>query len=158
MRPALRSLRACIATVRAAIRTPADALLLIEMAAFIARISGEARRSDVPSFFRRLARARRPKAATLERGFTRIVRLRGACLAMPRLWRRDTCYVRALTLYRFLDAGDSSVRVHFGVEEPSSKSERLRGHAWVSVDGRMLEGPDAVREQRIREVPLDVAY
>jgi hypothetical protein len=83
--------------------------------------------------------------------------LRNACLGMPRLWRRDTCYVRALTLYRFLDPGEHRVRVHFGIEQPQSKDDRLRGHAWVSVDGRPFEAPEAVGARRIHEVPLHLA-
>jgi hypothetical protein len=154
----LRALRGCVSALRGGIRTPADALLMIEMASFIAGLPLKVSRSDVPTFFRRLERSRRPRAKTLLSGYWRIARVRDACLTLPRLWRRDTCYVRALTLYRFLDGRGSTVRVHFGVEQPASRGERLRGHAWVSVDGRLFEGPDAVRQRRIQEVPLHVAH
>jgi len=140
-----------------AARTPGDLLLLLEIGAFIVRLPRLVRRSSVPAFFRELAVAPRPKARPIELAHARIARLRDACLAMPRLWRRDTCYVRALTLYRFLDPGEHSVRVHFGIEQPQSKGDRLRGHAWVSVDGRPFEAPEAVGEQRIHEVPLHLA-
>ena len=70
----------------------------------------------------------------------------------PRLRRRNTCYVRAFTLYRFVDAGTRDVRIHFGVEP--DRSDRLRGHAWVTVDGEMLEGPPEVTTGSIVEVNL----
>ena len=143
--------------VARAVRTPADALLLIEIAVFIARLPASVRRSNVATFFARLQSAPRPKSRTLEQSYTRIARLRNACLALPRLWRRDTCYIRAFTLVRFLDPGTHAVRVHFGVEQPQAVGDRLRGHAWVSVDGRAFDAPDAVYERRVREVPIDVA-
>jgi hypothetical protein len=147
----------CARVLAGAIRRPADVVLLFEVALFIVRLPARVRGSDVPTFVRRLERAARPKAATIDAGYARIARIRDACLAMPRLWRRDTCYVRALTLYRFLDPGRRSMRVHVGIEQPQSSTERLRSHAWISVDGRLFEAPDAVRERRIHEVPLDVA-
>lgn len=153
IRPLVRSVR----ILAGAIRTPGDALLLVEIGAFIVRLPAKVRRSDVPTFFRKLQAASRPKARSIEDGYDRIARLRNACLAMPRLWRRDTCYIRALTLYRFLDPGANHVRVHFGIEQPQSQNERLRSHAWVSVDDRLFEAPDAVYERRIHEVPLEIA-
>jgi hypothetical protein len=140
--------------LRGAIHTPGDAVLLFEMAAFVVRLPVKVRRSEVPSFFERLERARRPRAANLEEGYGRIARLRDACLSLPRLWRRNTRYVRALTLYRFLSPCGRQVSVHFGIEQPATEGERQRGHAWVSVDGILFEGSDAVRERRIDEVPL----
>ena len=153
----IRALTRCANTIAAAVRSPADAVLFVCICAFIVRLRGDVRRLDVPAFFRMLRDAPRPRARSFERDYQRIVRLRDAALAMPRLWRRDTCYVRALTLYRFLDAGERRIQVHFGVEQPASSAERLRGHAWISVDGRLFEAPDAVRFRRVHEVPLHVA-
>jgi GT2 family glycosyltransferase len=147
----------CARVIAQAVRTPGDVLLLLEIGAFIVRLPGSVRDSSVPGFLHRIAAAPRPKAVTLEQAYERVARLRNACLAMPRLWRRDTCYIRALTLYRFLDVRERSMRVHFGVEQPLTSTGRLRGHAWISVDGRLFEAPDAVRERRIHEVPLGLA-
>jgi hypothetical protein len=108
----------------------------------------------VPTFFDRIATAPRPRARSLEDGYRRIAGLRDAALTMPRLWRSNTCYLRAVTLYRFLDGGGRRMRVHFGVEQPPSPQERLRGHAWISIDDAVFEAPDAVRLRRIHEVPL----
>ena len=149
----------CAKMVAGVVRSPGDAILFLRICAFIVRLPGDLRRSaDVPSFFERIGRSPRPAAPTFDQAYVRVKRLRDAALAMPRLWRRNTCYIRAVTLYRFLDGGGRRVRVHFGVEQPVSAQERLRGHAWVSVDDAMLEAPDAVRLARIHEVPLHVAF
>lgn len=145
-----------VGIIARALHSPADAWLMIRMGLFIARLPSKVRRSNVKHFFRELETAGRPRAQTLESSYARIARLREACLSMPRLWRRNTCYIRALTLLRFLDPGGHRVRVHFGVEQPQSKTERLRGHAWISVDGRPFEAPDAVFQGRVRPVPIDV--
>jgi hypothetical protein len=145
-----------VGVIARALRSPADAWLMLRMGLFIAELPANVRRSNVVRFFRELETAPRPRAQTIELSYDRIARLREACLSMPRLWRRNTCYIRALTLLRFLDPGEHQVRVHFGVEQPQSKAERLRGHAWVSVDGRPFEAPEVVFQGRIHEVPIDV--
>jgi glycosyltransferase involved in cell wall biosynthesis len=156
-RTKLSDMLGCARVIAQAVRTPSDALLLCEIGAFIVRLPGNVRGSSIPVFLRRIEVAPRPKALTIENAYHRVARLRNACLRMPRLWRRDTCYIRALTLYRFLDPGAHCVRVHFGVEQPQSSTDRLRGHAWISVDGLPFEAPEAVHERRIHEVPLSHA-
>jgi hypothetical protein len=153
----IRALVRCTKTIASVVRSPADAVLFVQMCTFMARLPAIVRRTDVPTFFERIATARRPKARSFDAGYRRVARLRDAALTMPRLWRRDTCYLRAVTLYRFLDNGGHRVRVHFGVEQPPTPQERLRGHAWISVDDAIFEAPDAVRLRRVHEVPLHVA-
>jgi hypothetical protein len=138
--------------LRGAIREPSDIGLLIRIALFIVRAARDLKRTDVATFVERLRNAPRPKATDLMAGTERIKRLRGACLSMPALWRRDSCYVRALTLYRFLDPGKGEVNLHFGVELPDAGHRRLHGHAWVAADRAVLEGPAAVLAGRIREL------
>ncbi len=58
--------------------------------------------------------------------------------------------MRAFTLYRFLDAGDRTVGIHFGVEP--NRPDRLYGHAWITVDGELLEDPPEVADGSIVEV------
>jgi Transglutaminase-like superfamily len=153
----MRALFRCAKTIAGVVHSPADALLFVQICAFIVRLPAIVRRTDVPTFFERIGTAPRPKARSFEAGYRRVARLREAALSMPRLWRRDTCYLRAVTLYRFLDSRGHRVRVHFGVEQSSSPEQRLRGHAWISVDDALFEAPDAVRLRRIHEVPLHVA-
>jgi hypothetical protein len=140
------------ALLRGAIREPSDVGWLIRIALFIVRAPRDLANTDLATFVERLRNGPRPKANDLTAGTERIKRLRGACLRMPALWRRDSCYVRALTLYRFLDPGQREVRLHFGVELPEAGQQRLHGHAWVTADRAILEGPDAVLAGRIREL------
>ena len=138
--------------LRSAIRQPSDIGWLIRIALFIVRAPRDLAHTDVATFVERLRTGPRPKASDLRAGTERVKRLRGACLGMPALWRRDSCYVRALTLYRFLDPGTREVNLHFGVELPDAGQQRLHGHAWVTADREILEGPDAVLAGRIREL------
>ena len=67
---------------------------------------------------------------------------------------RNTCYGRALTLYRFLDEPDRDVKLHMGIE-PQRRGGELRGHAWVSLRGAIVEGPPEAFDGKLREVPLE---
>jgi hypothetical protein len=150
----IRVLIRCAVTIASVVRSPGDAVLFVQICAFIVRVPSAVRRTDVTTFVRQIGDARRPKAQSLDAGYRRIARLRDAAFTMPRLWRRNTCYLRAVTLARFLDGGHHRIRVHFGVEQPPTPQERLRGHAWVSVDGALFEAPEEVLLRRIHEVPL----
>jgi len=82
----------------------------------------------------------------------RTVRVRTALL---RLFRRfDNCYARAFTLYRFLDVAPERIDLRLGIEPPRTNGDRLRGHAWVLLDGDVLEGPEATAIARSREVAV----
>jgi hypothetical protein len=140
--------------LRAAIRSLGDAALAARIGLFVVRAPRDLERADLRSYLRALRRAPRPPARNREASQQRIVRLRNGVLALPRLWRRNTCYVRALVLYRFLDAGDADVRLHLGVEERGF-GEHLHGHAWVSVNGEVVEGPEGVLLERLQEIPVD---
>ena len=140
--------------LRAAIQSPGDAALAARIALFILRAPSELERADVGSYLERLRRAKRPPSPDRESSQLRIVRLRNGVLALPRLWRRSNCYTRALVLYRFLDAASGDVRLHMGIEERESDAH-LHGHAWVSVDGEVVEGPEGVLLERLREIPVD---
>jgi len=142
---------------RAFIRQPGDLWLAIQIACFMWRVPGMLRRKDLRSFLTHLRDSRRPPACTVERSQERIVRLRALCLRLPFLRSRDNCYVRALTVYRFLETGGQPVQIHFGIEEQSDPRERLRGHAWISVAGEFFDAPAEVFKARIREVPLTPA-
>lgn len=133
---------------RTLIRRPHDLVLVAAIGLFIARLPQRIERAaSLPELLRELRRARRPRASQ-----ERIVRLRGWWM-----WKRfgtmNTCYGRALTLYRFLDVPDEAIALHLGIEVRDAR-ERLHGHAWVSVHGRIVEGPDEVLQGRVREVAL----
>jgi hypothetical protein len=102
-----------------------------------------------------LAAIRQPpgrSAEDVDRQVARVGRLRQAWLNLPPLAARNTCYVRAITLYRFLGAGGGALRIHFGVEPGVSADDRVRGHAWVTHGGELLEPPEPVVAGRVREI------
>jgi len=137
---------------RSAIRQPSDVVLAARIGWFVYRCPRDLEQRDLSGFLRELRVGHRPAAADVVAARDRIARLRSAWLALPRLRRRNTCYVRALTLYRFLDAGGRDVGLHVGIER--QQTDRLRGHAWITVDGQMLEGPPEVEAGSIVEVNL----
>ena len=139
---------------RAFVHRPDDLWLALQIGYFMWRVPAMLRRRNLRSFLAHLRDSRRPAASSLEHSQERIARLRALCLRLPVLRSRDNCYVRALTLYRFLDAGPRPVRIHFGIEEQPDPRERLRGHAWISVGGQCFDAPDEIYNLRIREVPL----
>jgi hypothetical protein len=132
------------------VRHPGDAFLTLHMAMFIAAAPRLLAKGDLRDVLSRMRRTGR----TMRTGYERIRLMRGICLRFGPLAKSNTCYVRALTLYRYLDAPDDVTSIHFGIERQEPEHARLHGHAWVSVDGEILEGPPAVLEGRIREIPL----
>lgn len=142
------------ANVASVIREPADVLLAVQMGLFVWRAPAALRSQHLAVYLRRLRRHRGAARRDLAAAHARIVRIRQAWLWMPFFRNRDSCYVRALALYRFLEAGDLPVRLHFGIEEPRAPGERLHGHAWVSVGDQFFEGPPVFAEGRLREIPL----
>lgn len=113
---------------------------------FMARAPRRMARTQLPRFLARLADQPRSGA-----DYRRIARLTRRWLRVPGMGSRDTCYLRSLVLFRFLDPGGGDLRLHFGVDEPK-EGERLHGHAWVSLDGRALNPPGSMAEGRLREI------
>jgi hypothetical protein len=148
------SFQRAVTRARNVIQGPGDALLALSIGAFLVRAPAELEAQDLRGYLELLRHRPRPRAPDLVGGTARVTRIRDAWLRAPGLRRRDSCYVRALTLYRFLDAGDRDVRLHVGVESAPGPDGRLHGHAWVTVDGEVLEGPPEYVMARIREMPI----
>lgn len=143
--------------VRGALRHPRDVPLALRVGWFLFRAPAELEGHDLRAFLDRLRDAPRPRATDVCQGMQRVVRVRRAWLSLPVLRRRDTCYLRALILYRFLDGGGRQVALHLGIEPPRVSDQRLHGHAWVTVDDELLEGPPNADLARVVEVNLNGA-
>jgi len=111
---------------------------------FVARLPRTVEKANVRELLNDLATAPRPRDSDGRRSAERIARLRQPWLRLPGLRSHDTCYVRALTLYRFLDAAGADARLRIGAEWFDRPGGVLRGHAWVTLDGAVLEGPPEV--------------
>lgn len=126
------------------VRSPQDLVWVWRIGWFVARLPGDVERMHLSEFLARTRSGSRPTAINSRVAVERVVRLRSAWLHLPWLRGHDTCYVRALTLYRFVDAPDSDLRLHVGAEWFDQPGGVLRGHAWVTVDGETLEQPIGV--------------
>ena len=140
--------------MRRLVARPGDVPLALRIGWFVVRAPADLARTNLPEFLARLRDSPRPPADDLAAGKERVRRLTRAWLRLPVLRRRNTCYIRALTLYRFLDPCGREVRLHLGIEEPDGASGTPRGHAWVSVDGVLLEGLPAALISRVREIDI----
>ena len=137
------------------IRKPSDVAWLLRIGWFVLRLPADVERSHLEAFLGRVERAARPRAVDPRPGAERIARLRHPWLRVPGLRSRDTCYVRAFTLYRFLDPGAHDVQLRVGVEWHDQPGGVLRGHAWVTLDGGVLEGPpEADAHDRLQLVEM----
>lgn len=138
--------------LRRILHRPADFPLFLRVGWFLLLLPSRLDRVPLPRLLDEISRAGRPRALNVAQGLNRLVRLRHPWLSRP-LADRNTCYVRALCMYRFLDPGaKQSMRIHFGVEPGIDSTDRVRGHAWVTVDGELLEAPEPVLAGRVREI------
>lgn len=143
--------------LRRLVRQPSDIGLALQIGYFMWRLPAELRQRHLGAYLSDLRLRRGAGAHDVFASVERIVRLRDPWLKLRLFRERDNCYVRALTLYRFIDRRESTVLLHFGIEEPADPVERLRGHAWVSVDGKFFEGPPQHAVGRLREMFLPSA-
>lgn len=138
---------------RRLLRQPGDIGLTLRIGWFVWRLPHRLRKEPLPQLLDAIRAAGRPPAADVASGLERIIRLRTPWLRRYRFGTHNTCYVRALSLYRFLDAGERDLRIHFVVEPARTPGERIRGHAWITVDNQIIEEPERLRaEGRTHEV------
>lgn len=114
---------------------------------FILRAPARLARTELPVFLARVAAQPRDGS-----GFPRVARLTRCWLRLPLMRSRNTCYLRSIVLFRFVDPNGGDLCLHFGVDEPHDSGERLHGHAWVSLNGQALNPPDTLKEGRLKEI------
>ena len=113
---------------------------------FILRAPARLGRTALPAFLARLAAQPRRGAE-----FAEVHRLSRRWLRLAGLRGADTCYLRSLVLFRFVDPRGGDLCLHFGVDEPR-EGERLHGHAWVSLHGEPLNPPPSMPAGRLHEI------
>jgi len=133
---------------RMSARQPGGGLpLWLAVGHFILRAPARMARTELPVFLARVAAEPRDGSDR-----ARVARLTRRWLRLPLLRSRDTCYLRSLVLFRFVDPRGGELSLHFGVDEPRDCNERLHGHAWVSLDGVPLNPPATLTEGRLKEI------
>jgi hypothetical protein len=138
--------------LRRKFRRPSDLVLGLRIGLFMWTVPRLLARDDVPAALGRIRARSRPRAPDADAALERIIRLRRMWFRIPALAPFNTCFTRALTLYRFLDAPGRDVRIHFVLEQPRWPGDRLHSHAWVSLDGRVLEEPDLGEKEGVTEM------
>jgi len=114
---------------------------------FILRAPARLARTDLQVFLAHVAA--QPRAAA---DFVRVARISRRWLRQPGLRTRNTCYLRSLVLFRFVNPQNGDLCLHFGVDEPRTPAERPHGHSWISLDGVTWNAPGSLAEGRLREI------
>jgi len=138
--------------VRRTLRQPGDMMLAAKIGLFLMTVPRRMQRKSLSDLLIDLESTGSQTARDAQSQVERISRLRQAWLASPLMSSRNTCYVRALTLYTFLDAPANDKRIHFGVESGTDEGDRIHGHAWVTLGDKLLEPPEPVLAGRVREL------
>jgi hypothetical protein len=131
---------------------PGDFMLCTRIGRFMQRVPIEMEQTSLPEFLNRLEHRGGLKSDDVSASTARIVRLRQAWLNLDRFASRNTCYIRALTLFRFLAPSAGGLRIHFGVNPGDNPGDRVHGHAWVSWNGQVLEAPEPVERGIVEEL------
>lgn len=143
-----------------AIRRPGDVLLAVRIGLFMWRTPGHLQRQNLIEFLDRIREQHRPALRDIASPVEHIARLRRAWFHLGLLRGHNTCYMRALTLYRFLPVREQDLQIHFVVEPARDGIDRLRGHAWVTLDDKIVEETDTAmilsRGQHLLSHPVSV--
>jgi hypothetical protein len=133
-------------------KTPADIPLALQIGYFIWRVPSELEITHLSGMLDGFSQAGRPYANSLDAGVERLMRLSEPWLRRRFFRARNTCYLRAMILYRYLDPGGEDMSIHYVVEPPRDSEDRLHGHAWVTVSGDVLDVEDFEIIDRSREI------
>jgi hypothetical protein len=148
--------RMIAATLNVVGRSPHDLMLAARIGWFVRHMPADLARRDLTTFLRQLrgSSGNQPRDYDEVRAHAaHIRRIAMAVLSLPGFWRWNTCYVRALVIYRFLPAGENNVLLHIGIEQRGPQRE-LHGHAWLTLGDELVEAPDDVMLGSLREIPL----
>lgn len=64
------------------------------------------------------------------------------------IFRRGSCLIRSLILYKFLRESGVNVYINFGLRK--DKKGKLRGHSWLTLDGKVYLEDERITEKFIR--------
>lgn len=143
--------------IRNKFREPADIVLALQIGAFMWRAPREMRSKSLQQLLDEVRSAKRVTKGDLASDVERIIRLRSPWFRLPFLAPYNTCFMRALTLYRFLDCPGSELRWQFVIEPERTPGDRLRSHAWVTVDGEVIEEPDLRISAQVQQIYVHTA-
>jgi hypothetical protein len=149
--PASKNVLEALVFLRNVIRQGGDFLLAMRIGFFVWKLPRQLTNSNLPRLLNKLRSYPSSSVGQFSSDLEKISGIRQLWLWIPILRSHNTCYIRAMTIYRFLNCDGKPLQIHFGVER-SARSERLRGHAWVTLDDKILEPPPSLLEGRVREI------
>ncbi len=138
--------------LRRTIKMPEDVPLTLRIGYFIWRVPSELEITHLSGMLDQFRQAKRPHACDPDSGVERLMRLSEPWLRRSFFRARNTCYLRAMILYRYLDPGEKDMSIHYVVEPPRNSGDRLHGHAWVTVAGEVLDVEDFSVVDRSSEI------
>jgi hypothetical protein len=131
-----------IRNLRAAIQGPSDVWLGIRMVAWSAVLP--ALKHLVPLHVLTRLMWPRKRAATRSGRASTVTFLARRIYRMRPFLRRDNCLERSLLTYRFLAREGGQPRLVLGAQKSNGA---IRGHAWVTIDGRpIMDGHEALEQ------------
>jgi hypothetical protein len=131
---------------------PGDLLFAVQLGYFIWRAPHWLATMSLPNLLGKLSSAPRPAAPSTAASLERIIRLSQIWFKLTPLRAHNTCYLRALTIYRFLYTQEGVAQIHFAVEPARTAEDHIRGHAWVTVDELIIEPPPQTVAARARAI------
>jgi hypothetical protein len=127
-------------------------LLWLQIGVFIWRLPRILERQPLDLFLAEQRRKTRVRGRDVGAAVNRIGRIRRRWLRLGPWKRRNTCYTRALVLFRYLDPHGGQLQFHLGTEPSRAAGANIHGHAWVSLDGRVLEPLPGEIAGRVQEL------
>jgi hypothetical protein len=113
--------------------------LWMQIGLFIWRLPRELESRPLNQVLAKMRGARRVRAEDVDAGVRRIAKIRRRWLRL-RFWTgRNTCYTRALVMFRFVDPNGGVLEFHLGAEPARVAGANIHGHAWVTLNGLVLE-------------------
>jgi hypothetical protein len=134
------------------VKRPSDIILVCQVGLFISTVSYRLERTSLPALLTTFHSEPSFMITNVSEGIERLNRLSEPWLRLGIFRTYNTCYLRALLLYRFLDVGNKVKRIHFVVEPGTHPGDRLKGHAWVTINGRIVDPEMAALAGRTREI------
>lgn len=133
------------------LRYPADVKLFLQILVAILLLPGKIRRNSLPELLQRIdsgvGSGPRDEAVMV-----RTVKIVDLLLSYRPLLRYGKCFLRSLTLFRFLRLQGWPVTICFGVRRSEEDESQLTGHSWLALEGQPFLEAESIENYAITYV------
>lgn len=123
------------------LRHPADVKLFLQILATLLLLPGRIRRMSLPELLAEIDSGVSPVRGD-EAFMLRTVKITDLLLRFRLLLRYGKCFLRSLTLFKFLRRQGWPVEIHFGVRKTGEADGSITGHSWLVLDGERFMEPE----------------